>query len=180
LFGDIAGAAPTHDTINLAGVDSPCGKYFIYLHINDYNIVEPYVVGKEMVFDSGADSANEFVAINSSNAATDPVVNTLYSCDGTLTSALRNGVWLNITATTISFDSTAWVKGEDGNIYHNTSGGTVYFVPWDGNGFGDSNKFSIVDGEAYETDYNGNTIKVLCHKINLPFQIYLPRTIKES
>jgi len=58
--------------------------------------------------------------------------------------------------------------GEDNQIIVNATGAVlVGWQIWDGNGWGDNNKFTVLDNETTETDDNGNTIIVGQKRIEL-------------
>jgi len=77
-FSNSSGYEPKHDTINLAGVDSPAVKVFPYVHLNDYGILELYLVYKELVHNGTSfGDDNEFIIADGDNYYIDENGNTI-------------------------------------------------------------------------------------------------------
>ncbi len=103
---------------------------------------------KEMIYDDGANNAGDFTVV-----------------DGTVTSAYAQGETYRIITgagnvvktfmqSSRSLRYTDYTELSNGDV--TDSSGTIFFVGWDGNGWGDDNQFQIVDNQDSFTDDNGN------------------------
>ena len=143
-------------------IGTPSGKAFPYITQENSQYYLQWVY-KEMVWDTTKDEGTEFTNKAGSDT-TLTVAGEFYH----VTSGVNTGYWYCLTGTTVAFDSTAFSERGDGVLIHGT-GTLEYYRRWDGNGFGDNNKFTIVDGEFTETDDNGNTILIGQKRVALPY-----------
>jgi len=157
--------APTHKTLDLANGNSPTVKAFPYITQENSQYYLQWVY-KEMIWDTTLDDSTEFTDI-----APATVIGSVTDGQGlNVTSGDLNGYWISQSTTnhTTSFDSDGWVE-VDGKLYWSNSGGAAWFKRWNGNGFGDDNKFNIVNGESTVLDDNGNAVIVGQKRVTLPF-----------
>ncbi|MEE8598134.1 MAG: hypothetical protein V3S69_01190, partial [Dehalococcoidales bacterium] len=82
-----------------------------------------------------------------------------------ITSGTFQGYYRVVLPTSIAMTDTRWARNSNGDIIYENA--AVYFEMWDGNGWGDDNKFTVLSNEATETDDNGNTIVVGQKRIEL-------------
>ncbi len=103
---------------------------------------------KEMIYDDGANNAGDFTV-----------------ADGTATSAYAQGETYRIITgagnvvktfmqSSRSLRYTDYTELSNGDV--TDSSGTIFFVGWNGNGWGDDNQFQIVNNQESFTDDNGN------------------------
>jgi hypothetical protein len=109
-----------------------------------------------MVYDSGADTANEFRQVTTASVATDTFVagDTFYVQSDVL-SALAGKVWRCKTGASTELTNTGWYTNGTGAYF--TSQTVQFFEEWNGNGWGDNNQFEITDNQSTLTDDNGNS-----------------------
>jgi hypothetical protein len=168
-YGDtIAGNAafiPTHATIPLGTgttnkETSPTVKAFPYITSENQQYYLQWVY-KEMKWDTGLDNAGEFTALDS-GVPTSVTEGELCLASGGL---VHTGNYsLRAVVTVVATLDTLKLM-EDGFAGNN---GELVFKFWDGNGYGDNNKFTIVSNESTETDENGNTIIIGQKRVALP------------
>lgn len=155
---------PTHVPLVLSGdTSSPTVKAFPYITSENSQYYLQWVY-KEMIWDLTLDSTAEFTTISGADVSL-KVVDTIYFVVSS--SGGRNGAWVCKIATSLSIDDPTWSLGVNSELI--ASLGTVYFTRWNGNGFGDNNKFTIINGEGTETDDNGNTVLIGQKRVALPF-----------
>ena len=153
-----------HDTITLGNNGgTPTVKAFPYITSENSQYYLQWVY-KEMIWDTSADSTADFTAILGSDTSA-KTVGTLYFV--TSSDKGRNGAWRCGYATNVPIDNATWTVDSDGSLLASNS--LVYFKRWDGNGFGDDNKFNIVSGESTVLDDNGNAVIVGQKRVTLPF-----------
>lgn len=168
LFWTQAGKEPKHGVIDLDGT-GPTAKVAYYLSRLNGRLMM-HLIYKEMKYDSTADSPTDVITINAASsfsvAANDLVV--LRGFDNPAFDDLVV-IFLNATSTTWPANTfNQYYITPDGVVI--TSAGAVWSTAkvWDGNGWGDDNKFTVLDNESTETDDNANTIIVGQRKIELP------------
>jgi hypothetical protein len=143
---------PEHDAVVLGSADSPAAKTFDYLS-EENGVGKLCYAYKEMIYDS----VKGVAVVLTSTADTVKRDGTPYllNIDGhTLeghTVAWGGTVSADIDAQTIN----GYAVGLNSLLY-NGAGSTTSFVLWDGNGWGDNNKFEIADNQESFTDDNGN------------------------
>ncbi len=120
---------------------------------------------KEMVYDSGLDSTNDFSSQAESYAGW--TAGTFYE----VTDGRFQGYWYCEQSLSVALSALTWYLGVDGNIYYGDAGNGVYLRRWDGNGWGDNNKFDVVDGISTGSDDNGNTY--LCGQARVELNCYI-------
>jgi hypothetical protein len=153
--------APEHALSDIAQGDVTV-KAFPYITSENQQYYLQWVY-KEMKWDTGLDNTSEFVAISGADI-TEKTVGTLYLVNPSVEG--RVGAWYCTATTSLDIDNTAWTENSEGELM--TNAGVTYFTRWDGNGFGDNNKFTIVNNESTEPDENGNTIIVGQKRVALP------------
>ncbi|MBB1389542.1 hypothetical protein H5185_08910 [Shewanella sp. SG44-6] len=92
----------------------------------------------------------------------------LISPDGTLSSAGVNHVSMKLPA---PLNGSKGIKALDYNVNINQQAFKQYAateMKWNGTSWGDDSQIHIVDGENTLTDLNGNTVKVVTHKLKEP------------
>ena len=122
-----------------------------------------YYLSTELIWDTTLDSLGEFSDV-------DPTAPNNYTAGNWyhFTSGRWAGAWLCKTSL-----SSATVDASDKTEVNNSilsATGNVLFEAWQGNGWGDDNLITVLDGEGTKTDLNGNTVKVSCHKVPYPLQ----------
>jgi hypothetical protein len=152
LFDD-SNSSPTHDTISIENATAV--KTLDYLSSLDGVATLNYAY-KEMVYDDSLDGANEFIQVTTANQGSlSPVAGNYYKVDPNVSSSLAGlTLYSEITSGGL-FNDFAWVILSDGRIGRDNTSSSVYFTVWDGNGFGDNNKFEIIDNQGTLTDDNG-------------------------
>jgi hypothetical protein len=156
LFFASVDYAPEHNTLGLGfSNNSPACKTLDYLSSLNGVATLNYAY-KEMVYDDSLDGANEFIQVTTANQGSlSPVAGNYYKVDPNVSSALAGlTLYSEITSGGL-FNDFAWVILSDGRIGRDNTSGSVYFTVWDGNGFGDNNKFEIIDNQGTLTDDNG-------------------------
>jgi hypothetical protein len=160
---------PTHTTIDLAGTISPAAKVWTQLtrengraHIN--------LLYKEMVFDATQNEVLDATQVTGAVAQNSVAVDDYFHLISTGAASVANGVYRQVQLWSGStFDS----RFTSGDFMVSTEGdmiagaGVIIAKRWNGNGWGDDNKFTVLDNETTETDDNGNTIIVGQKRIEL-------------
>jgi hypothetical protein len=137
---------PTHDTINITLPTGSAVKTLDYLSSLNGVATLNYAY-KEMVYDTGKDTVSDFTSVNAT-ISNSYVAGTYYYFQN------EGLVWLCVTSITSTVRGTGnWTRIGDSIILN--SNNNVYFKLWNGNGFGDNNKFEIIDNQAVLTDDNG-------------------------
>jgi len=142
---------PEHSVMNLAGTGAAV-KTLDYLS-SENNVAKLCYAYKEMKFDSSADAIADAQGV-SYGAWTALTKGTIYrfSSNGSITG---NDVVYALAATT---NSRAFNSGDLSLINGEFANASGWLVLWDGNGFGDNNKFEITNNQSTLTDDNGNTV----------------------
>lgn len=150
--------AATHSDIGLNNSDSPAAKFYKGI-AQEGGQAMLQVEGREMVWDSPSGDAHTFED-RTSAANTLPVLNRLYH----VTNGRFEGYYLCVRPTTTSLSSVDWYRNGDGDIVWKS--GYTYWKVWDGNGFGDNNKF-----DSTTIDVNGKAIVSGSFSARLPYRI---------
>lgn len=153
--GYAIGTTPQHSTIALDNSNSPASKWFKVLEQGDNGVLAG-VYGKEMVWDYTADNGgSDFIDITE---ATLPVTSLTIGNRYHITDGLLEGYYTyEAPSVDVLLSDTRWYLDADGNIkWH--SADIVVFRRWDGNGFGDNDKFDQLTNST-KTDLNGKTVK---------------------
>lgn len=165
LLPDIPAYPVTHtatDLTNLTG--SPTLKCFGY--VSDNNGIQTIQIPfKEMVWDSGAGT----VITVSSNAAYSYESGKVYKLDHADFRNLEGTFWQFKIDTTNTASQIA--DSLEAHLQGVLSESGVARL-WDGNGFGDNNKFEITNGVKNMLDQNGNTILYGTHQFNTKYWSY--------
>ncbi len=147
---------PEHNPIVLGTTDSPTGKAF-GVPVNVDGILGIMWVWKEMMYDDGMDMGTEAIAWTTG----DLVCNA-----GDVIRVARDDVGDLSRKIIVAQEPINWPVANclasymtiDGSVrYYNQP--LVYFKLWDGNGWGDDDKFQIADNTVTMLDENGNVIK---------------------
>lgn len=148
---------------------SPAVKFFPYLTRSNGRAYLNLVF-KEMKYDTNSDTANDIVWASITESTN---LDSQYSTNKYLhvTDGRFIGYWI-MTADlgSVTLSNSVFFEA-DGLLYYNTSGSASCAKRWDGNGWGDDNKFNIVDNVSTTVDDNGNTVLVGQKKIALPYFI---------
>lgn len=152
------GTTPEHNTINLDNSDSSACKWFNTLAVADDGEYVLQVHTKELAWDFGKDNRTEFTNINPATFTGSTVgeIYTMSDYKGTLK------ITVECEITTSALINTFQLL--EGGLYDDD--GTRHFKFWDGNGFGDNNKFDSLTNDTQQ-DLNDNTIltKVLTKRL---------------
>jgi len=146
-------AYPTHSTINLVGTGPAVKVLRTLCEVGGFKAIQ--FTFKEMAYDSDMDNGNDFEDKTGSSTVLTIVGNYYH-----VTSGVRTGYWKCLLAANAPFDDTSW--NEYNGVLH-YSDGQKYFERWDGNGWGDDNKFQVVDGMSSVSDDNGNSVIIGTH-----------------
>ena len=146
---------PTHNTINLDNSDSPASKSIPALVEFDNGEYGVSYMQEEMVWDYTADAGTEATSIAGTVAQNANPVGTFIK----ITSGGYAGYYIVSSLQSASSWDTLYTAGgyiRNGNAY--TSTGVLMATAWDGNGFGDNDKFGQLTNGTL-TDINGNTVQ---------------------
>jgi len=149
----------THGVIDLYA-SNPATKVLPYLTRENGKLFLQALY-KEMKWDLALDTTIEFIYA-------DGAVSTAYTAGSFYlvhTGAIRLAVKCLMSVTAIF----AYYDLVGGYVQNNT--GTKVWQIWDGNGWGDDNKFDVVSNESTTTDDNGQTIKIGQKRLELPYFI---------
>ena len=152
---------PTHDTINLVNNGSAAVKAFPYVTSENGQYYLQWVY-KEMIWDNVLDTGSEFIDKTGIDTTLTVVGNYYHVTSGAL-----QGFWYCLIGSPVEFDSIHWAE-VDGKLLWDGQG-TSFYKRWDGNGFGDDNKFTIINGESTEPDDNGNSVIIGQKRVALPY-----------
>lgn len=122
-----------------------------------------YYLSTELIWDTTLDSGAEFTDKTSVGLETYTAGEHYHVTDGRF-----EGYWYWLSSQTVTLDSTDFYVTEDGRML--TEFGAVVATQWSGNGWGDDNLITVLDGEGTKTDLNGNTVKVSCTKVPYPLE----------
>lgn len=152
---------PTHNPIDLIQPQNGGAYKSLPLVAEENGQLFLYYLSTELVWDTTLDSLGEFSDV-------DPTVPNNYTAGNWyhFTSGRWSGAWLCKTSL-----SSATVDASDKTEVNNSilsATGNVLFEAWQGNGWGDDNLITVLDGEGTKTDLNGNTVKVSCTKVPYP------------
>lgn len=148
--GNIDAAAyayPEHDTINLVGDGPACKVLFSLCEVDGFKSIQMHY--KEMVVSSNSNAHNDFTPISESTT-TKSAGDKLFVNEGQF-----SGYWEWLVTTSSKLSEVYWVE-VNGNLL---ASGLVYAKRWDGDGWGDDNKFQITDNKSYLADDNGNIVQ---------------------
>lgn len=145
--------APSHNPIWLAGEGPAAKVLFSVTNIEGIKAVQLHY--KEMIFDDGTNSTNDFTHIAPSTT-TKTAGQFLFVNDGAF-----QGYWEWLKTTTTPLTHSSWFEraGELFSVYDQA----VFARRWNGNGWGDDNKFQITDGVSTILDENNNSVKFGTH-----------------
>ena len=150
---------PVHEAITLAApANNSSGLKTLSLAAEENGQLFLYYLSTELIWDTTLDSGSEF--IDRSGTASEGYTEGFYYH---VTGGKFQGYWRSESSATINLDTSDWYIGADGNIYNSV--GSLRLSVWAGNGWGDDNLITVLDGEGTKTDLNGNTVKVSCHKV---------------
>jgi len=155
--------APTHSAINLNGEVGPAAKALPYL-TRENNRLYLQTLFKEMKYDSSMDVPNEANNADSSASVAYTAGQYYYFNAG----GRKGESYYCVSGNTLTVDTLAEISNGD---LVGVSSGSVYFKRWDGNGWGDDNKFNVIDDVSTSTDDNSATVLVGQKRIELPFFI---------
>jgi hypothetical protein len=157
-----ADTAPTHSVVDLPS-GSVAAKMLPYLS-REGGKAYLNLLYSELVWDTSLDDGSEFTDVAGS-AAQAFIAGTYYH----VTSGVRTGLWYCIATTgTTTFDDIRFSL--IGNILM-WEDSVEHFRQWDGNGWGDNDKFTVLDNVATELDDNGQAILTGTTRVALPFLI---------
>jgi len=142
-----------------AGATAPTVKTFPYITSENSQYYLQWVY-KEMIWDTALDNSAEFNIKSETNTVW--VVGDYYH----ITDGPFRGHWYCVYDPNTALTNAIFSE-VNGNLIG--SNGFVYFKRWDGNGFGDDNKFNIVSGESTVLDDNGNAVLIGQKRVALPF-----------
>lgn len=117
--------------------------------LGTYNV---HFLYKGMMYDTTTDAGSDANFINRSDTDTTLTVigDYCHITDGTF-----QGYYRIVNDTSVAMAAGIWSRDSEGNI--TDANGDIYFELWDGNGFGDDNKFQVISNQESFTDDNGNT-----------------------
>lgn len=165
LLPDIATYPANHNVVDIKNItQSPTLKAFAYATDNN-GIQAIQIPFKEMVWDSGAGT----VITVSSNAAYSYESGKVYKLDHADFRNLEGTFWQFKIDTTNTASQIA--DSLEAHLQGVLSESGVARL-WDGNGFGDNNKFEITNGVKNMLDQNGNTILYGTHQFNTKYWSY--------
>jgi hypothetical protein len=150
----------SHETLGYPNPNgSPAAKVLSYLsHENGRYYLQ--FLAKELIWDVNKDAVTDFTTANSSISATYTIGEYYW-----FTNKAPRKAYLCEISGTYTVDSLT--EATNGEIVSNS--GSLYFTPWDGTGWGDDNKFTVLDGTDAEEDLNGNNVIVTQQRVALPF-----------
>lgn len=149
----------SHDQITLVTPNNNSSAYkTLPVVVKENDQLWLYYLSTQLVWDTTLDSGTEFV--DRSGTASEGYTEGIYYH---VTGGKFQGYWRSESSATINLDTSDWYIGTDGNIYNSV--GSLRLSVWQGNGWGDDNLITVLDGEGTKTDLNGNTVKVSCHKV---------------
>jgi len=160
---------PTHETINADGGDYPAVKSFPYLTQSNSR-AQMNIVFKEMKWDVGSDNPADIIAAPAGTALT------LKKGDLIRPSGFNNTL-INGLVIILRYDfSSSFIASfwdgffiDSNNKLRNPEGAIPYYLEiWDGNGWGDDNKFQITNNVSTLQDDNNQTVLYGQKSIKLP------------
>lgn len=151
---------PIHQSITLDNANSPASKWFEGLCYDD-DYVYPFVVMEEMIWDydlnnNGTTNEGDLEFVSITSTATSATAGIYYH----ITDGQFEGYWYVVKSVSgVSFQSSEWVE-IDNKLCYQALNNQVYLERFDGNGFGDDDKFTqLTNGTLI--DLNGNTVKTM-------------------
>jgi len=153
---------PTHSPIDLIQPQNGGAYKALPLVAEENGQLFLYYLSTELIWDTTLDSGVEFTD-RTGTADEDYTAGEYYHVMG----GLRQGLWYcNSTLTNTNLDTAINLSEVDDKVIDSV--GTALFTRWNGNGWGDDNLITVLDGFGTKPDLNGNTVKVSCTKVPYP------------
>ncbi|MCJ8292933.1 MAG: hypothetical protein MJK15_00870 [Colwellia sp.] len=155
----IAGNELTHTTLALGAITNPAVKVRDTLTVTADSVASLQLTYKEMVYDVTRSVVTDFTEVSGSGVF-NFIVGDTYYFNNIDFHGYRGGVYTcrRAISNTPLVISTLTTEQSTGDITGESSGVMqLFFEVWDGNGWGDNNKFEIADNQNALTDLNDNS-----------------------
>ena len=149
---------PSHNIITLDSSNSPAVKFIETIAVDDDGMAHYQVMAEEMEWDFDVITTN-FTNRTSSDTSYINNINGLYH----ITDGVFEGYYILKSSFSAALSADGWYVDLSGNILYDN---VIYLSKWDGDGFGDNNKFNQLTNGT-RTDLNGNTVKTIVSSIPL-------------